>query len=138
VDPATLPLAAATAGTSPAAVLSLVLSVGTIVFVPLVTWLVARRKTSGSTHTSEAAELWAESKAMRDTLTARLEKAEEQRDRAMEGLAGQVLPVMAAVNETLRELSASITIVVGAEEAARERDRRIMDLLNRLLEDRDG
>ncbi len=118
--------------------LSLVLSIGSVAFGGLATWLVTRRKTSGRIGTSDAAELWNESKAIRDTLGARLEKTEAQRDRLIEAQAGQVLPVMAAVNQSMQDLAASIEIITANSERDRARNSRIETLLGRLLESYDA
>jgi hypothetical protein len=127
------PQAAGLADLTPA--LSLILPLLLVAFTGFVAWLGLRRKGSGKIGTSEAGTLWSASESMRTTLTTQLEKAEVQRDRLIEAQAGQVLPMMSAVNESMRTLAASIETVIGQDEDDRERSQEMLRLL---VEIRDG
>jgi hypothetical protein len=109
--------------------LSLILPLLLVAFTGFVAWLGLRRKGSGKIGTSEAGTLWSASESMRTTLTEQLAKAEAQRDRLIEAQAGQVLPMMSAVNESMRALAASIETVIGHDEAYEKRGQTMLRLL---------
>ncbi len=96
----------------------------------LATWFSSRRKTSGKIGTSEAETLWAQAQSMREMLLAEKNKVEQQRDRLIDSQANQVLPLLAAINDTLMQLGASIALVVGHEEKDVTTNRRIEDALS--------
>src|SRR5262249_9419918 len=58
--------------------------------------------------------------------------------RLIESQAGQVLPVMAAVNASMQELANSISTIVARDEEDRSRDRHIYDMLLQLVRAHDG
>ena len=72
----------------------------------LVTYLLRRRGTTGQIATSDAATLWAQSQALMAQLAADKAKAEDQRDRLIQIQSEQVVPALAAVNESLRQIMA--------------------------------
>jgi hypothetical protein len=72
----------------------------------LVTYLLRRRGTTGQIATSDAATLWAQSQALMAQLAADKAKAEDQRDRLIQIQSVQVVPALAAVNESLRQIMA--------------------------------
>lgn len=88
------------------------------------TWLLARRSSSGRIGTSEAAVLWEQAQAMRAELAAQRDKAAEQRDRLIDAQAAQVIPALAAIAASLREITGSLARLeqrdVGSETAAAE------------------
>lgn len=107
-------------------VITLITSVGGITIGGVATWVATRRKTSGQINTSDAATLWAQSESMRNMLMEEKHKAEEQRDRLIEAHATGVLPTLATLDQSLRELAASVTVIL-----AHEKEQRL--LLERLL-----
>jgi len=119
-------------------VLTLIASIGAIAFGGLATWLVTRRKSSGRIGTSEAAELWGESKAMRDLLATQLEKVESQRDRLIEGQAGQVLPLLSGLSTSMSDMARAIETVIGHDEKDRQRGIRMEQLLTQIAEALNG
>jgi hypothetical protein len=74
-------------------------------------YLIRRRASGGRVGTSEAATLWAQSQEMRGQLLAEKQKAEEQRDRLMTIQADQVVPVLTATNESLKQIAASLSML---------------------------
>jgi len=72
----------------------------------LVTYLLRRRGTTGQIATSDAATLWAQSQALMAQLAADKAKAEDQRDRLIQIQSEQVVPALAAVSESLRQIMA--------------------------------
>jgi hypothetical protein len=95
----------------------------------LLTWLTTRRASSGKIGTSEAAVLWEQAQVMRAELVAQLAKAVEQRDRLMESQSAQIGPALAAITESLRQITGSLVRLeqqndgsqaVGARRARRE------------------
>ena len=78
----------------------------------LVTYLLRRRGTTGQIATSDAATLWAQSQALMAQLAADKAKAEDQRDRLITIQSEQVVPALAAVNESLRQIMAVQTAVL--------------------------
>lgn len=119
-------------------VLTLISTIAVVVIGGLATWLVNRRRTSGQIGTSEAADLWTESKAMRDLLAAQLGKVEAQRDRLIEGQAGQVLPSLAALTTSLSQIAHAVELIIGHDEQDRARDIRMERMLVQLVESADG
>jgi hypothetical protein len=77
-----------------------------------VTYLIRRRGASGQIATSDAATLWAQSQGMITQLIAEKTKAEEQRDRLIKIQSEQVVPALAAVNGSLTQIMAVITMVL--------------------------
>ena len=69
------------------------------------TWLTSRRASSGKIGTSEAGTLWAASEKMRAETTAQLDKVTEQRDRLIESQTSLVIPALAGINESLRQIT---------------------------------
>jgi hypothetical protein len=78
----------------------------------LVTYLLRRRATTGQIATSDAATLWAQSQALMAQLAADKAKAEDQRDRLIQIQSEQVVPALAAVNESLKQIMAVQTAVL--------------------------
>jgi hypothetical protein len=78
----------------------------------LVTYLLRRRGTTGQIATSDAATLWAQSQALMAQLAADKAKAEDQRDRLIQIQSEQVVPALAAVNESLKQIMAVQTAVL--------------------------
>jgi hypothetical protein len=74
-------------------------------------FLIRRRISGGRVGTSDAATLWAQSLEMRTQLLAEKQKAEEQRDRLMTIQADQVVPVLGSVNESLKQIAASLAMI---------------------------
>jgi len=72
----------------------------------LVTYLLRRRGTTGRVATSDAATLWAQSQALIATLAADKARAEDQRDRLIVIQSEQVVPALAAVGESLKQVMA--------------------------------
>jgi hypothetical protein len=70
----------------------------------VVTYLIRRRGSSGTTDTSEAGTLWQQSQAMFVQVTAERDKAVEQRDRLMTAQSDQVIPILSAVLATVQQL----------------------------------
>ena len=75
------------------------------------TYLLRRRSASGRVGTSEATVLWAQAQEMRAMLLAEKVQAEAQRDRLIESTA-QLLPMLKAINETLRQTSMTLATVL--------------------------
>jgi hypothetical protein len=75
-------------------------------------YLLRRRSASGRVSTSEATILWAQAQEMRAMLFAEKEQAEAQRDRLIESHTTQMLPMLTAINETLRQTSLTLATVL--------------------------
>ena len=76
------------------------------------TYLLRRRSASGRVGTSEATILWAQAQEMRAMLLAEKVQAEAQRDRLIESHTTQMLPMLTAINETLRQTSVTLASVL--------------------------
>lgn len=74
----------------------------------IVTYLVRRRETTGSTRTSDATVLWEQAQKMRAELEGQRDKAMEQRDRLIESQTSQILPVLQLVTDSLRQITESL------------------------------
>lgn len=74
----------------------------------LLTHWLNRRAASGRVATSEAAVLWEQSQDIRSMLLTEKNKAEEQRDRLIEGYTEQVLPVLTETNAAVTNLRAAL------------------------------
>jgi biopolymer transport protein ExbB/TolQ len=74
----------------------------------VVTYLLRQRGTTGTTRTSDAAVLWEQAQVMRAELTEALEKMTAQRDKIMQAQESQVLPVLSAIGESLKQITASL------------------------------
>jgi hypothetical protein len=72
----------------------------------LVTYLLRRRGTTGQIATSDAATLWAQSQALMAQLAADKAKAEDLRDSLIQIQSDQVVPALAAVYESLKQIMA--------------------------------
>jgi hypothetical protein len=112
-------------------IISVIVAVGGVTFGGIASWVAARRKTSGKIGTSSAETLWAQAQNMREMLLAEKSKVEEQRDRLIEAHSSQILPLLAAIDETLRQLGASIALVIGHEEKESAASQRVEDALSR-------
>ncbi len=75
-------------------------------------YLLRRRSASGRVGTSEATILWAQAQEMRAMLLAEKVQAEAQRDRLIESHTTQMLPMLTAINETLRQTSVTLATVL--------------------------
>jgi hypothetical protein len=78
----------------------------------IVTYLLRRRGSTGQIATSDAATLWTQSQALMAQLAADKAKAEDQRDRLIQIQSDQVVPALAAVNESLKQIMAVTTAVL--------------------------
>ncbi len=76
------------------------------------TYMLRRRSASGKVGTSEATVLWAQAQEMRAMLLAEKVQAEAQRDRLIESHTTQMLPMLSAINETLRQTSVTLATVL--------------------------
>jgi hypothetical protein len=74
----------------------------------VVTYFIRRRGTTGTTSTSDAAVLWKQAQDMRAELQAQVDKLTEQRDKLIESQAGQVIPVLTMVIDSLKQITASL------------------------------
>ena len=74
----------------------------------IATWYGVRRKTSGRIGTSDADILWQQSSEMRSALQIQLDKATEQRDRLIESQASSVLPMIAGITDSLKQLGMAV------------------------------
>jgi hypothetical protein len=125
-------------GSSLIPVLSLVVTIAAVAFGGLATWLAARRRASGKIGTSDAADLWSESRAIRDLLATQLEKVEQQRDRLIESQAGQVLPALGGLSASLSDIAQAIETIIGHDEKDYARAKRMERMLTQLVEGPDG
>ena len=78
-----------------------------------VRYFITRRKSSGQIVTSDAQTLWAQSQALMAQLAADKAKAEDQRDRLIQLQSNQVVPALAAVNESLQQIMVAMTAVLS-------------------------
>lgn len=74
----------------------------------VITYLLRQRGTAGTTRTSDAAVLWEQAQVMRAELIAALEKMTEQRDKIMKAQESQVIPVLAVISDSLKQITASL------------------------------
>ncbi len=82
-------------------------------------WLIKARQLSGKIKTSEAEELWAESRAIRDDYRDRLQQI-EQRNRDLEDRIARCEDsnhLLSTGNEELRELNAELEALLEKERA---------------------
>ena len=77
-------------------------------------FIAGRRTSQGRIGTSEAAVLWEQAQQMRTELVAQRDKAEQQRDRLIESQTTTVIPRLAAINDALAQIAASLTKIEGA------------------------
>lgn len=77
------------------------------------TYFVSRRTAGGRVGTSEASVLWQQAQKMRAELEAQRDKAVEQRDRLIESQTSQVLPVLLALSDSLRQITESLARLEG-------------------------
>jgi hypothetical protein len=74
----------------------------------IIAYLLRRRSTTGRVATSDAATLWDQSQKMYAQVLAEKTRAEDQRDRVMAIQSSQVLPVLTATDESLRQILAAL------------------------------
>jgi predicted nucleic acid-binding Zn ribbon protein len=74
----------------------------------IIAYLLRRRGTTGRVATSDAATLWAQSQQMYAQVLAEKTRAEDQRDRVMAIQSSQVMPVLTATDESLRQILAAL------------------------------
>lgn len=91
------------------AILSVVVAVAAIIFAPIIAARTAKRKLSGDIDTSDASVLWQQSQDMRAMYLAEKDKAEEQRDKLIDGYTTQIIPLLAQLNTAVAELAAGTT-----------------------------
>jgi hypothetical protein len=70
----------------------------------LVTYLLRRRGSTGTTDTSEAGTLWQQSQSMFTSVVAERDKAMEQRDRLMTAQSEQTIPILSALLTAVQQL----------------------------------
>jgi len=68
----------------------------------------------------DAQTLWAQSLALMGQLAADKAKAEDQRDRLIQIQSDQVVPALAAVNESLKQIMAAMVAVHGQLQQLRD------------------
>lgn len=103
--------------------ISLILAIGALIGAPVAAYLGIARRASGKIATSEASELWAESKAIRDWAQKRAEQLVEQIQRCETRI------------EELEESNNVLTLENGRlNSKINEQDRTIKSLRNRIAE----
>jgi esterase/lipase len=102
------------------AVIGLIITVAGIVGGYLLRFFVQRGDHKGKVSTSAAETLWQQAQAMREMLLAekqkteeQLDKVAEQRDRLLDSHATQILPMIAAINDSLEKIAAGIGAVLA-------------------------
>ena len=102
------------------AVISLIITIAGITGGYLVSYFLKRRGSTGKVTNSAADILWAQAQAMREMLLEekqkteeQLEKVAEQRDRLLDSHATQILPMLAAINESLEQIASGIGAVLS-------------------------
>jgi len=97
-----------------------------------ITYLVARRNTSGQIKTSEAADLWEQTRAIMDDLRAAKERAEDQRDRLLELQRESTQPALEAISlsqkHVLELLNDTLTSIDSINSKAERLERVILAL----------
>lgn len=91
--------------------LSALLSVVTaaaVIIGGIIAYLLRRRGTTGRVATSDAATLWAQSQTMYAQMLEAKTRAEDQRDRVLAIQASQVMPVLTATGESLKQILAAL------------------------------
>jgi len=91
------------------------IAVLTIIFAPLLSFLIARRQFSGKVASSEASELWAESKAIREYAVLRAEACEKENDRLEAELQVAKVELMQA-RERIAKLETRISVLEGHDD----------------------
>lgn len=84
---------------------------------PVITWKIAKRKTSGNIETSEAAQLWEESNKLRQEYKERAEKLEAQ---------------LQEVSEKLDIVTKELTKIRGNSEKQLEKIKELKDIIVKL------
>jgi len=79
----------------------------------VVTYILRRRETTGTTRTSEATVLWDQAQKMRAELTSQIERLTEQRDRLIELQTSQTVPVLHMIIDALKEITDSLARIDG-------------------------
>jgi hypothetical protein len=74
----------------------------------IIAYLLRRRGQTGRVATSDAATLWAQSQQMYAQMLEAKTRAEDQRDRVLAIQASQVMPVLTATDESLRQILAAL------------------------------
>jgi len=74
----------------------------------IIAYLLRRRSSTGRVATSDAATLWAQSQQMYTQMLEAKTRAEDQRDRVLAIQASQVMPVLTATDESLRQILAAL------------------------------
>jgi Na+/glutamate symporter len=102
------------------AVIGLLITIGGIAGGYLIKYLLQRRSTTGKVTNSAADILWSQAQQMREMLLAekqrteeQLDKVAEQRDRLLDSHATQILPTLAAVNESLEQIAKGIQALLA-------------------------
>lgn len=78
----------------------------------LVAWINTRRRNSGKIETSEASVLWQQSQKMREELTRRAERAEDQRDRLLSSYSTELIPMISSISKNQSLLTESVSDVL--------------------------
>ena len=98
-----------------------------------VAYFLRRRNSSGRISTSAAEVLWQQAQDMRTQLIAEKNTAEAQRDRLMSIQAEQVVPLLTAMNDSLKQTLSMVTKVIDWQEGrTKALSDMEQDLLNRL------
>ena len=79
-----------------------------VVIAGVVAFAIRRRTTTGQVATSDAATLWAQSQQMYAQMLEAKTRAEDQRDRVLAIQASQVMPVLTATDESLKQILAAL------------------------------
>jgi hypothetical protein len=85
-----------------------IITAAAVIIGGIIAYLLRRRGTTGRVATSDAATLWAQSQQMYTQVLAEKMRAEDQRDRVMAIQSSQVLPVLTATDESLRQILAAL------------------------------
>lgn len=85
-----------------------VITAAAVIIGGIIAYLLRRRGTTGRVATSDAATLWAQSQQMYAQMLEAKTRAEDQRDRVLAIQASQVMPVLTATDESLRQILAAL------------------------------
>lgn len=74
----------------------------------LSTYLIARRSTSGRVDTSQADQLWQAMQRLNEMTEARLQRAEDQRDKLVDSYTNGIAPALNEINAGLKLISEAV------------------------------
>jgi hypothetical protein len=95
------------------AVLVAVMGVCGAVAGALSAYLISRRTTSGRVDTSQADQLWQTMQKLNEMTQARLERAEDQRDRLIDSYTNGIAPALGEVNAALKLITEAVEHAVA-------------------------